>query len=35
MGIFDNETYHMTIFHLEQEPNLTLKLALESLKSVE
>lgn len=35
MGVFDSEAYHMAIFHLKREPNLTLELALESLKSVE
>lgn len=31
----DNESYRMAIFHLEQEANLTLELALECLKSAE
>ena len=34
-SIIHNKTYHMAIFHLEKEPNLTLKLALKSLKFVE
>lgn len=35
MTMFDSKTYHMVIFHLEREPKLTTKLALESLKSAE
>lgn len=35
MSVVDEEKYRMAIFHLKLESNLTLELALESLKSVE